>query len=219
VKSVFKSEEELVERLTKHFNKFFCLREIGVGYGISDLLIIRNKADLERFVYNRNGRFLKNADEIKIFDYIRKHQGADIDELASKSYVSKQRLKYSIIKRLLDIEAIYVKHGKFYRNPSFTLFSPIVTAIEAKLEDWNKGLAQAIRYQRFAHKVYLAIDEGFIHRVDKSDFSKYNIGLISVGSKVKEVMRPIQKKPLDPIMRFKVAEEIVLLKTRDEKRY
>lgn len=206
---VFQTEEELVERLTKHFHRYFIVRELGVGYGISDLLIIRNKTDLKRFIQARNGKYLKHSDEVKIFDYIRKRNGVEIDELVSKNYVSKTKLKYTILNHLLEIGAIYMQDNKYIRTPEFSLFSPISTAIEAKLENWNKGLAQAIRYQRFAQKTYLAMDERYVHRAHKSEFIKYNVGLISVGSKVKEVVQPLERKPLDPIMRYKVSEEII----------
>lgn len=215
---MFQTEQELVERLSKHFNRYFVVKELGVGYGISDLLVIRNKTDLERFIQNRNGKYLKHSDEVKIFDYIRKRNGVDIDELVSKNYVSKSKLKYTVLSHLIEIGAVYSHDKKFHRNHEFSLFSPISTAIEAKLEDWNKGLAQAIRYQRFSQKTYLAMDERFVHRADETEFIKYNVGLISVGSKIKEVVRPIERKPLDPIMRYKVSEEIIS-KIRSEKHH
>lgn len=61
-------------------------------------------------------------------------------------------------------------------------------AIEGKLSNWQSGLAQAIRYQKFAKKSYVALDHEFIHRVSIEEFRHYNIGLISVGSEVKDGM-------------------------------
>lgn len=206
---MFQTEKEVVQRLSKNFNRYYVVKELGVGYGISDLLVVRNRTDLESFIQNRNGKYLKYSDEVKVFDYIRKRNGVDIDELASKIYVSKSKLKYTLLSHLVEIGAVYTQDKKYHRTPEFSLFSPISTAIEAKLEDWNKGLAQAIRYQRFAQKTYLAMDERFVHRADKAEFIKYNVGLISVGSKIKEIVRPIERKPLDPVMRYKVSEEII----------
>lgn len=218
---MFHTEEELVERLVQYYHKYFVVKELGVGYGISDLVIVRNRADLLRFLAERDGIHLKQIDEIKVFEYIRKRNGVELDELISNHYISKSKMKYSIIKNLEDIGAIKRGGFKYYRTPSFKLFSPIVTAIEAKLEDWNKGLAQAIRYQRFANKTYLAMDEKYVHRADKSEFSKYNVGLLSVGSKIKEIVKPFAQKPTDSIMRYKVSEEIIFRneEAKIEKRY
>ncbi|GJM76496.1 hypothetical protein HMSSN036_87120 [Paenibacillus macerans] len=70
-------------------------------------------------------------------------------------------------------------------------------------------MAQAIRYQRFACKSYLALDEDYIHRVEINELVKHNIGLISVGKKVKEIFKPELRVPTDLIMNYKVAEEII----------
>lgn len=71
---MFQTEEELVTRLVKHYNKYYTIQEVGVGYGISDLLIIRNQADLIRFIETRQGVYLKDLDDIRVFDYIRKRK-------------------------------------------------------------------------------------------------------------------------------------------------
>lgn len=206
---VFQTEEELVNRLIKHYKNYYTIQEVGVGYGISDLLIIRNQTDLIRFIETRQGVYLKDLDEVRVFDYIRKRKRVTLDELISKLFISKTKLKYSVMKRLEDCGAITNNANFYSRNKNFKLFCPNVIAIEAKLEDWRKGLAQAIRYQRFAERSYLAIDSRYIHRVDQVEFHRFNIGLISVGSKVKDIIKPVSLKPLDPAMRYKVAEEIV----------
>ncbi len=206
---MFLSEKELVNRLIEHYDKYFTVQEIGAGYGISDLLIIRNKTELIRFMETRNGTYLKHLDDIRVFEYIRKRNGVTLDEMMAKLYISKSKLRYSIVKRLEEIGAVIKKENFYYRGSNFKLFCPNVTAFEAKLEDWKKGLAQAIRYQRFADKSYLALDEKFVHRANQEEFLKYNIGLISVGPKVKEIIKPISQRPLDPIMRYKVAEETI----------
>lgn len=206
---MFRSEEELVQRLIQHHSKNFVIQEVGVGYGVSDLIIVRNQTELNRFIEKRKGVYLKHLDEVMVFDYIRKRKNIQFDELHSNLFISKSRLKYSVLKRLVEIGAIQKDGNNYARVPEFTLFSSNVTAIEAKIDDWTKGLAQAIRYKRFAHHTYLALDERYIHRTDLVEFKRYNVGLISVGPKVKEIIKPTPNKPLDPLMRYKVAEEII----------
>ncbi len=54
-------------------------------------------------------------------------------------------------------------------------------AIEAKLNDWKRGLIQANRYKVFANKVYLAIPSTIQHRIDRNAFRRHGIGLISLN--------------------------------------
>jgi len=54
-------------------------------------------------------------------------------------------------------------------------------AVEAKISDWKAGLEQAIRYKQYANEVYVAISSEFIDKVDKEQFKKMNIGLMSVS--------------------------------------
>lgn len=207
---MFQTEQDLVNHLASHFRKrYFALPEIGVGYGISDLLVVRNKKALMSFIDTRNGRFLKYLDEVKVLDFIRRHNGVSLDDINEKTYISKYRLKYSVLSHLKAVEAIDIRNDKIYQNPNFALFPLLSTAIEAKLDDWNKGLAQALRYQRFAQKSYLALDAEYIHRVDKEQLIKYNIGLLSVGESVKEVLSPLQRRPSDPIMQYMASEVII----------
>jgi len=42
-------------------------------------------------------------------------------------------------------------------------------------------LEQAIRYKQYANEVYVAISSEFIDKVDKEQFKKMNIGLMSVS--------------------------------------
>ncbi|MGO4271239.1 hypothetical protein AB4Z22_15565, partial [Paenibacillus sp. TAF58] len=118
---MFRTEAELVERLVRSYTNLFTIRELGVGYGVSDLIIVRNRADLLRFLKNRNGIYLKDIDEIKVFEYIRKRNGVDLEELTSKHYISKSKMKYTVLKNLEDLGAIIKEDSKYYRTPSFKL--------------------------------------------------------------------------------------------------
>lgn len=42
-------------------------------------------------------------------------------------------------------------------------------------------MEQAIRYKQYANEVYVAISSEFIDKVDKEQFKKMNIGLMSVS--------------------------------------
>lgn len=55
-----------------------------------------------------------------------------------------------------------------------------VIAIEAKLQDWKRGLQQASTYRIGSDFVYLAVHRNFSHRVDKNLLQKMSVGLIVV---------------------------------------
>ncbi|WP_230504553.1 hypothetical protein [Sutcliffiella rhizosphaerae] len=207
---MFATEEDLIKRLKKEYiNKLF-FDEVGGGYGIADLIVIKNKTDFIQYFESRNGVFLKNNDQIKIFMYLwKKKKGVCFEEILSNHYIPAEKLKYKVLKYLTEIEAVILKDGKYFRNKSFYIFSADIVAIEGKLSNWQAALTQAIRYLRFAKSAYVALDMDYIHRVDLNEFKKYNIGLISVGSKVEVMYKPQSQKPIDPVMRYRIAENII----------
>jgi hypothetical protein len=207
---MFDTEEQLIQRLLEYFNNKLVFTEVECGYGRADIVIIKNKKAFNDFCKSRNGAFLQSNEEIKIFTYLRrKRKGATFSEILNNHYISEATLKYKILKNLLNINAIFKEGDIYYRNKDFTLFNSDVTAIEGKLSNWQTALEQAIRYQRFASKSYVALDQKFIHRVSIDEFKRYNIGLISVGSKVEEVISPKVTRPSDPTMRYRVAEYLL----------
>lgn len=207
---MYETEYEMIKRLEKHYKNSLVFKEIGSGYGIADLVIMKNKSSFGKFLDQRYGNFLFNNDQIKIFMFLRKKKkGTTFEEILRNHYISASRLKYSILKHLISVGAITKNQDLYYRNPRFSLFASRTVAIEGKLSDWQGGLTQAIRYQRFAQQVYVALDEDFIHRVNIEEFKKFNVGLISVGSKVNEILPAETSSPLDPIMRYAISERIL----------
>jgi len=53
-------------------------------------------------------------------------------------------------------------------------------AIELKLNDWRRALAQGLLYQLCADQVYIAMPEGSAKRVDKAELESNGIGLLAV---------------------------------------
>lgn len=53
-------------------------------------------------------------------------------------------------------------------------------AIELKLNNWRKALAQTMLYQLCADLVYIAMPESSVIRVDKSELESNGIGLLAV---------------------------------------
>ncbi len=204
----FKTENELVMKLIQHFSNRLLFQEVGAGYGISDIVMIRNQSEFQKFINERSGVYLKTLDEVKVLHYLKKKKSASFKVIEAEHFFSKSKLK-NILKNLMSCGAIIENDLKYFYTNNVSLFSPRVYAFEAKLEDWQKGLAQALRYQRFASKTYLVLDEDFVHRVDHNELIKHSVGLISVGNKVREIIKPTISKPTDLIMNYKIAEELL----------
>lgn len=204
----FNTEVELVMKLIQHFNNRLVFQEVGAGYGISDLVMIRNPSEFQKFSTERSGVYLKTLDEVKVLYYLKKKKSASFKVIEDEHFFSKSKLK-NILKNLMSYGAIIENDLKYSYTNKVSLFSPKVYAFEAKLEDWQKGLAQALRYQRFASKTYLVLDEDFVHRVNHEELMKHNVGLISVGGHVREIIKPASSKPTDKIMNYKIAEELL----------
>ena len=69
-----------------------------------------------------------------------------------------------------------------------------ITAIEAKVEDWQRSVSQAIVNLTVCDYSYIAIHKKYIHRVSLSRVRKNGLGLISVGSNWGDV-KIIEKAP------------------------
>jgi len=65
-----------------------------------------------------------------------------------------------------------------------------VVAIEAKRADWMSGLSQALTYQLWAHKVYVAMVAGNAGGVDETILRRYGVGLLLVDGEVRTRIAP-----------------------------
>ena len=190
------NEYQFVREIQKHFDNedFYSLREIGVGYGIADLVLInKGKINIENCrARKNNNQFspLLNENFFKTLRYIpdeeSENKHATFSDIAESSCLSKSYLKYKIL-TFLESHG-YVKQDKdnFYLKVNGWIpIAQEIIAIEAKLCNWRRGALQANRYKAFAHKVYLAIPESKEHIVDKDYFMKHEIGLMVIDTKRK----------------------------------
>ena len=83
-----------------------------------------------------------------------------------------------------------------------------VWAVEAKVQDWLGGMRQARRYQTFAERVYLAIAEEYVHRVDVRVLRSFNIGLIVVAEEARIAMHPLRATPTSTDLATLTSEKI-----------
>lgn len=88
-----------------------------------------------------------------------------------------------------------------------------VVAIEFKLSNWRKALAQAFRYRNFANEAYVVLDQSRARRaLESADmFRKANVGLLTFCPKltVEVVHYPEPSVPFSAHFSRMVAEELL----------
>jgi len=209
------TEKAFVTRLENVLVKegYFSRREIGVGYGIADLVIVkRNSFNInnckKRRSYRQFSRLL-GEDYFKVMEHLpdfrKEGNGIDLNFLIEKTSLRKSYLKYTILKNLQKKRFIKVtKQGTYFKINGWLPLVREVIAIEAKLKNWKKGFIQANRYKSFADKAYLAIPKETEHMVNKKLLKKHNVGLIVFdinSNKKKTALSAKKEKPLNPCKR------------------
>jgi hypothetical protein len=188
---------------------FLTRRELGVGYGVADLVIVKKtKLDSAHCRIRTNHKqftSLLKEDYFKILKALpdEKHisKAVDFNYIVEKTGITKSHLKYQLIRKLIAEGYIKTTDNQMYfKVDGWLPIAKEVIAIEAKLKDWKRGALQANRYKAFANKVFLAIPKETAHLVDKEFLRKHNIGLISMDTdkNTKRILINSQStKPLD----------------------
>jgi hypothetical protein len=65
-----------------------------------------------------------------------------------------------------------------------------IIAVEVKVDKWFRALQQAVLYRICADKVYVALSEKCVQRVDLPLLMRYGVGLLSVNGNTDEILPP-----------------------------
>jgi len=194
---------------------FFTKCEVGVGYGIADLVLFKpNKQKiLKRLSHAQHTRLL-SENYFKVLSVITdsetKKKPTSLRSIEKNVSVSSQTLRYKILPKLKDCGYVKeVDNGYYLKVNGWLPIGKELIAIEAKLHDWKKGLQQAIRYKAFANRVYLAVPSNIAKNAQRALLEKHGVGLISFdpesGKKKVIVNAPI-RKPNNPHKRDYASE-------------
>lgn len=101
---------------------------------------------------------------------------------------------------MLSEKAMYAPIELYFRSRGYQTFREVplltrridflgvnhshVAAVELKVKNWQKALQQALSYRLCANKVYVALSNAFVHRVNEEVFKHYGIGILSVDRDV-----------------------------------
>ncbi len=210
-------EALFVEQLQKFYenkNKL-TLREVNFSYGRPDLVLLelndkkfglRKKRKQWSTLLNR--KYFEVLSVLPDIDH-KNPKPMQLNDIVTKSGISQSYIRSYILKDLVDGGFVKAIDNGYVKVNGWVPIAKKVTAIEAKLSDWKRGIWQAQRYLNAADAVYLAMPPEFIHRVDIDECKNARIGLISFDAethKYKELVRPSGGKILDQPVRNYVTE-------------
>ena len=193
-------ELTLVRHLARIFNKkgFLVKTEIGAGYGIADLVLVKlDKAKCKVRQNNNQVHPLLKESYFAVLKHLPDEDASskplDYLSLLKKTHLSDHFLKYHVLKTLKSCGYVKEVDGNmFFKVNGWVPLTKEVIAIEAKLHDWRRGFIQANRYKAFADKAYLAIPECYLHRVNRELLMSQNIGLIALSDSRKTIKEEIK---------------------------
>lgn len=189
------NEYDFVSALSKsiNLNGYIHQREVKTDHGYADLVLskLNNKKACLRLKHNQFS-FIPSERYFSILRIIPDIEKSDspisIQEIETKTNISKSVLRYKMIDFLVNNNYLKRVDGNFYyKINGWVPLTDEHIAIEAKLFDWKSGIKQALRYRSFAQKVYLALPSERIHLVDFQMLQQFNVGLISFNYNTNEV--------------------------------
>lgn len=188
----------LIKNLSRIFDTSYFTTEFGTGNGIADL-VFTTKMNNESLLLN-DYSFMSLF--VKHFLQKNRFRKEDIAQECTKAPKLKKLLLH-----LLSNDYIHEDESDFILLRDYQAHTGNLISIEAKLKDWKSGYQQALRYQFFSAKSFLAYPEQYIHRVDIELLKGSNIGLISVGADdISIILSPKEKEPEDTVSYYFLSE-------------
>ncbi len=166
------------------------VEELGVGYGVADVVAARPCADgvRQRLQFRQTATLPRRA-EVQVVRALRQLEEASFELLLELTGMSSRRLRYDVLRFLLSENYVEeVEDDTFQLRGEYKPITQEIWAVEAKMKNWFEGLCQAKRYQHFAHKVYLAIFTLNRKRVRDEILREQNVGLIVVSHDAAEIV-------------------------------
>lgn len=208
---MFKYEKDMIPVLEREFEKKYSnaniIKEFNSGNGIADLtVVIESDTKPDILIQNYSEMFyLTNY-------FNRKGKRVDTNRLIEDKKLDSKTL-YVLLEKLIE-SGYVVTNGNNYIV--IELYKPAVKkviSIEAKLNKWKDGFHQALRYQCFSHKSYLALSSDKIKNVNINLLSEHKIGLISVfNDKIEFISNPQMQKPENITAYYHLTENVMTLR-------
>ena len=148
---------------------------VPLGAGMPDLIV----AAYQPLVAGLAG---SGAVENNILAYLRVVGRARPDTIATRLRLSPKTAEHRI-RTLLEAEALANWAGSVSLTPICRDILPEVTAIEVKVDNWQRALSQASRNRIFAHRSFIALPEAVAARARRAPaVLQSGIGVIAIDA-------------------------------------
>lgn len=210
-------ELDLYPSIINNFQKesnFKVIHELHSGYGIADIVFFKLKRGKTKLDEAELGGYRLNA--IKLLLKLRQSP-KDKVALTTYEYLLPQRKKdkVKIVSYLAERDYIeLLDKNTIQIKKRYNIGLKEAIAIEAKLENWQRGLYQAYRYKSFANQSYLALHTKHIHNAigNLELFKRRNVGLIEVKKDSIEIIHSPIRENLQNNIFSAIAYENILRK-------
>lgn len=199
--SSFITEKKLVRDFIDTLNRtiltdeLMFFEEFEATNGIADIVLVQ---------LNKNSPQIKALAELSprlltVFGSLKLNEVIDFSSLSKKSGLSFESSKKSL-RKILSMGLIEeISSSTYLKKQDVPIITKEICAIEAKLRDWRRALLQAYRYQNFANKSWVLLDEKNISSARKNiqHFENLNVGLASFNIH-REIRIYFEPKLTDP---------------------
>lgn len=154
-------------------------REVRVGNIIPDLICVRFPQLPESNLRRTNWSFRHAS----LLSLLRRYRKLRVASLAKLTYERELRVRGLLEDLVRSGAVVEWSTGSYSLSKQLSSVQAEVIAVEAKLERWNEALQQAVTYQRFADRVFVAMDHERIKvkHVPIAEFMSSGVGLLSVS--------------------------------------
>ncbi len=216
---MFETEDQLVTSVSnqirnraKHLPSFlrkpsqFLLNEVGLGYGIADI-VIADKAES-----SANRTHVLNDFQILLFDLIISNPGVSLHCISNITRTSNKKIKGSI-ETLISENFISSQSRFLFPKRRYEEIAAKSVAIEAKLKNWKRALKQAYRYKWFAERVFVCMPEVNMGPVlaNINQFKRMKVGVIATNAdgKLNFIYSPRPSQPINKKMPVLLNEKLL----------
>lgn len=192
--------------LHESFEVTFTRREVSLGHCIPDLIYVRIAEMPSVRILPRNTTY-RHSHTLWL---LKQNGRLSLDRLAALSYDTADRMR-QLVTDLIKAGSVIESGGYLRLAPALSDLDCEVVAVEAKMKDWRQALAQAESYQRFADRVFVAMDPiGVPSNPDVIQmFRERSIGLCGVGDDVQWIIYPKRhQRPLGPNHEYLLASAL-----------
>lgn len=170
---LMKKEEKENEYISDEFNARF---------GNVDIVKVKYENNIP--LTKEQANILSNIGAARIVGYLHKSSIRTLSYLIKNTNYTKDYIIAILTKLKSSKIIIEPKKHRYLINKQFKFPKLIFISYEAKLNDWQKALSQAIKNTAFSSKSYIVMPEKIANKIagkKRNYFLSYNIGLISVN--------------------------------------